>query len=406
MKVREALGLLELRPPGTSERAQLSRCHDIEGLRRLARRRLPRAIFDFLDGGADDEVVGRRNREAFEGVRLTPRQLRGGGEPLLGTKLLETESAMPLAIAPCGQIHLMHPGGEPAVARAAAAAGIPYVAPAMGSATLEAIALADGPQWFQLYIWRDQELNLELMRRAAAAGYRALVITVDTPVSGSRTRDLANGLTIPPKLRWRGSLDAALHPRWAFRFLRAEMPSFANVARPGDSAISTMNYVGTQFDPDATWESVSTLVSAWEGPTAIKGILSAADARRAVEVGADAVIVSNHGGRQLGRAPSSLEALPAVAAEVGTEAEVLLDSGVRRGTDVAAALALGADGCLVGRAPLYGLAAGGEAGAARALDLLRSDLRRTLILLGAAGIGELDPDLVTLTTNPQCEVKR
>jgi L-lactate dehydrogenase (cytochrome) len=367
---------------------------------------LPRAVFDFLDGGADDEVVGARNREAFERVRLTPRQLRGGGEPALATKLLGTDSAMPLAIAPCGQIHLMHPGGEPAVARAAARAGIPYVAPAMGSATLEEIAGAGGPQWFQLYLWRDQQLNLELIRRATAAGYRALVITVDTPTSGSRSRDLANGLTIPPKLRWRGTLDAALHPRWAARFLRGEMPGFANVARPGQATISTMNYVGAQFDPAASWEGVAALLAEWDGPTAIKGILAPADARRAVEIGADAVIVSNHGGRQFGRAPASLEALPAVVDEVGGDAEVFLDSGIRRGVDVAAALVLGADGCLVGRAPLYGLAAGGEAGVDRALELLRADLRRTLILLGAAGVDELDRELVSLSLNQQGEVKR
>jgi L-lactate dehydrogenase (cytochrome) len=408
MRPKEALALLELRPrlfAGDAER--LRRCHSIEDLRRLAARRLPKAVFDFVDGGADDEVALRRNRAAFKQVTLTPRQLRGTGEPEMRARLLGAESSLPLAIAPCGQTRLLHPGGEPAIARAAAGAGIPYVVPSMGSATMEEIAGAtSGPVWFQLYLWRDKALRAELVRRAAAAGYTALVVTVDTPVSGSRTRDLANGLTIPPRLNWRGTLDAALHPRWAGRFLAADMPTFANVAKPGQSTISTMNYVGSQFDPDASWDSVGSLLSEWDGPAAIKGVLSAADARRAVEVGADAVIVSNHGGRQFGRAPATLEVLPKVVEEIGGEAEIYLDSGITRGSDIAAALALGADACLVGRASLFGLACGGEAGVSRALELLTEDLRRSMILLGVGSLDDFDRDLVTVASDRQKEPER
>jgi L-lactate dehydrogenase (cytochrome) len=408
MRPKEALALLGLRPQllaGDAER--LRRCHSIEDLRRLAARRLPKAIFDFVDGAADDEVVLRRNREAFKQAILTPRQLRGNGEPDLRARLLGTESSLPLAIGPCGQNRLLHPAGEPAIARAAARAGIPYAVPSMGSATMEEIAAAtSGPVWFQLYLWRDRALGAELIRRAAAAGYGALVVTIDTPVSGSRTRDLANGLTIPPKLNWRGTVDAALHPRWAGRFLAAEMPTFANVARPGESTISTMNYVGSQFDPDASWDSVGSLIGEWDGPVVIKGVLSAADARRAVEIGADAVVVSNHGGRQFGRAPATLEVLPEVVEEIGGEAEVFLDSGITRGTDIAAALALGADACLIGRASLFGLAAGGEAGVSRALELLAEDLRRSMILLGVGCVDDFDRELVSLSSRRQKEAER
>jgi L-lactate dehydrogenase (cytochrome) len=403
VKVGEAVGLLELKSgrPG-DEAERLRRCHSFDDMRHQARRRLPRAIFDYVDGAADDEVVLTRNRDAFKRVALTPRCLRGNVDVDLGSTMLGAPSALPIAIAPCAQAQLLHPGGEATIGRAADAAGIPYIAPAMGGKTIEQIAAAgSGQRWFQVYLWRDRGLTEELVARAAAAGYSALVVTVDTPVSGSRNRDLGNGLTIPPKLRWPGIVDSARRPRWVKRFLAGEMPSFANVSRPGESNISTMNYVGGMFDPAATWDGVASLVEQWDGPVAIKGILDPSDARRAVEIGADAVIVSNHGGRQFGRAPATLDVLPLIADEIRGEAEILLDSGITRGVDVLAALALGADACLVGRAALFGLAVGGEAGVSRMLEILTEDLRRSMTLVGAANLDEVDRGLVAHATSPE-----
>jgi L-lactate dehydrogenase (cytochrome) len=395
MRAGDLARLLELRPRSLEGRAaRLASCYTIEDLRQLARRRVPGAMFDFIEGAADDEIAAQRNLDAFAGVVLTPRQMRGNGEVDLRTELLGSSSDLPLAIAPTGLNGLLYPDGEVEIARAAAAAGIPYVAPAMGSSTLEAIAAASsGPRWFQIYLWRDRALMQELMSRARTAGYSALVITVDTRVAGSRPRDLANGLTIPPRLAWAGVVDAIRHPSWTLGFLGAEMPDFANVEARADGQ-STVEYVGSQFDAGANWDRVAEIIAEWGGPAIVKGVLTPADARHAAESGAAAVLVSNHGGRQFSRCPATLDVLPAIVEELRGEVEVYLDSGIRQGTDIVAALALGASACLIGRAPLFGLAAGGRAGVARALEILRDDLRRSLVLLGVSDLKEVSGELI------------
>ena len=400
MNAREVMSLLDLAAPPTWGRTRrLAACRQIEDLRGAFRRSVPRAVADFVDGGAEDEVTLRRNREAFERVRLVPRLFAGAPGVDLSTELLGDRVTMPVALAPTGIVRLVHPEGELAVARAAARAGVIYTVPCMASVTLEEVAAAvppGTPQWFQLYVWRDRGLTRELVQRAQRAGYRALVVTLDTPVSGARERDIANGMNVPPKLTRAAAIDAARHPGWWTRFLAGPPPALENVRdrTPNATDTTTMEYVAQQFDPQATWSDLQPVLDAWDGPVIAKGVLSAADAERAVDAGATGVIVSNHGGRQLDRAPSSFEVLSAVVDAVGDRATVMIDSGVRRGGDVVAALATGASACLIGRPYLYGLGAGGEPGVTRALELLEGELRRTMTLLGAGSPGELDETFI------------
>jgi L-lactate dehydrogenase (cytochrome) len=382
------------RPPRRRADRALAAAVTIADLRRSARRALPRTIFDFLDGGAEDEVALRRNRTALDAVELLPRVLRDVSRVDLRTSFLGVESSAPIGLAPTGFTRLIHANGEPAVARAAAAAGVPYIASTMSNATLEAIAASSPtPKLFQLYTWRDREVCERLLRRAQAAGYAALVLTVDSQVAGLRERDARNGLTVPPTIRPRALLDGLRHPGWSWAFARGEQVAFANLAFAADGS-SLTEYVAREMDTALSWEAVDWVRERWDGPFAIKGILHPDDARRAREHGASAVVVSNHGGRQLGSAAAPIDALPAIVAAVGDELEVLLDSGVRRGADVVKALALGARACLVGRPYLYGLAAAGEPGAARAIEILVEETRRTMILTGAARPGDLSPDLI------------
>jgi L-lactate dehydrogenase (cytochrome) len=366
----------------------------IADLRRSAQRALPRTIFDFLEGGAEDEVALRRNRTALDAVELLPRVLRDVSRVELATSFLGVESSAPIGLAPTGFTRLIHHDGEPAVARAAAAAGIPYVASTMSNATLEEIAAASpAPKLFQLFMWRDREVCARLLERAQAAGYAALVLTVDSQVAGLRERDARNGLTVPPTIRPRALLDGLRRPGWSWAFARGEQVAFANLAFAADGS-SLTEYVAREMDTALSWEAVDWLRERWDGPFAIKGILHPDDARLAREHGASAVIVSNHGGRQLGSAAAPIDALPAIVAAVGDDLEVLLDSGVRRGADVVKALALGARACLVGRPYLYGLAAAGEPGAARAIEILVEETRRTIILAGAPRLADLDAGLL------------
>jgi L-lactate dehydrogenase (cytochrome) len=396
MNAREVMSLVDLAaPPAWGRTRRLAACRQIEDLRGAFRRSVPLAVADFVDGGAEDEVTLRRNREAFERVRLVPRLFAGVPGIDLRVELFGDEVSMPVALSPTGLARLVHPDGELAVARAAARAGVIYTVPCMGSVTLEEVAgavPAGTVQWFQLYVWRDRGLTRELVQRARDAGYRALVVTLDTPVSGARERDIANGMNVPPKLTRAAALDAARHPDWWMRFLRAAPPAFENVRdrTPSASNTTTMGYVAEQFDPTATWDDLGPMLDAWDGPVIAKGVLSAADAERAVEAGATGVLVSNHGGRQLDRGPGTFEVLSEVVDAVGDRATVLIDSGIRRGGDVIAALAAGASACLVGRPYLYGLGVGGEAGVTRAIELLEGELRRTMTLLGACSPADLD----------------
>jgi L-lactate dehydrogenase (cytochrome) len=367
---------------------RLARAASIADLRAIARRRAPRAVFDYADGAADQEIGLRRSREAFARVELVPRVLRDVADVDTSTTLLGRRSALPLAFAPTGFTRMCGHEGEPAVARVAGRAGIPFALSTMGTTSIEAVAAAapQATKWFQLYVWRDRGATRDLVDRAQAAGYDALLLTVDTTVGGARLRDVRNGLTVPPALTARTLLDMAAHPAWWLNLLTTEPLRFASLqAWPGTVA----ELADRIFDPSLTEADLAWLRETWSGPLAVKGVLTADDARRVVDLGADAVIVSSHGGRQLDRGPAPLEALPAVVDAVGDRAEVLYDSGILSGADVVAALALGARGCLVARAYLYGLMAGGERGVQRALDILRADIVRTLQLLGVASVQEL-----------------
>jgi L-lactate dehydrogenase (cytochrome) len=396
MRPAEIAALLRPSMPRLPSTADLlARRVTIEDLRRAARRRMPRAVFDYIDGGAEDEVTMRRNREGFSELELVPRMLRDVETINLTTEVLGVRSRLPLALSPTGFTRMMHAGGELAVARAAARAGIPYTLSTMGTTSMEDVATAsDGPLWFQLYVWRDRGLSRELIDRAKAAGYRALLLTVDTAVPGARERDLRNGLTIPPQLRLATVLDGARHPTWWWGLLRGDPVTFANVSHVAAEPTGVMAFVARQFDPTVTWDDIAWMVEAWDGPFAVKGVLSADDARRAAALGVQGVVVSNHGGRQLDHSRATISALTEVVDAVGNDLEVLVDSGFRRGSDVAKALAVGARAVMIGRPYLYGLGAAGEAGVDRAITVLAGELGRTMQLLGASSLAELDRSLV------------
>jgi L-lactate dehydrogenase (cytochrome) len=373
---------------------RLERCRNIAELRDLARRRVPRAVFDFVDGAAGDEVTLRRNECDFAQLALLPRVLVDVSSVDLSTTVLGRPVALPLLAAPTGLTGLTHHRGEAAVARAAHSAGTISVLSAMASYTIEDVAAeASGPLWFQLYMWRDRGLVRDLMARARAAGYAALVITVDVPLAGARERDKRNGFGIPPRLTLRSVAGGLVRPAWSADFVRHPRMTVANAAGHGGGpadARSLTDYVNRQFDPALTWDDIAWAREEWGGPVVVKGLLRPEDAVSAVRAGAEGVVVSNHGGRQLDHALSSIAALPAVVDAVGGEAEVYLDGGIRRGSDIVKAIAVGARACLTGRAMLYGLGAGGDAGAARAMRLLADELRLALALLGCPSVSALD----------------
>jgi L-lactate dehydrogenase (cytochrome) len=387
-----------LRPAATKgSRAgrALARAASVADLRLLARRRAPRAVFDYTDGAAGDEISLRRARQAFGRVEFRPRVLRDVTDVDTSTTILGRASALPLVFAPTGFTRMMHTEGEPAVARVAAGVGIPYALSTMGTTSIEALAAA-APRarlWFQLYLWRDREASRDFIERAREAGYEALVLTVDVPVPGARLRDVRNGLTIPPSLTLRTFAEGALHPAWWFDLLTTEPLEFASLKR-SDGTVAEL--IGRMFDPALTMSDLSWLRSVWPGSVVVKGIQHVEDARAVVDAGADAVVVSNHGGRQLDRAPVPLEALAGVVDAVGDRAEVYVDGGIMSGSDLVAAVALGARAGLVGRAYLYGLMAGGERGVQRAADILRSEVATSMALLGVTRVGDLSRDHVRL----------
>lgn len=392
MRLTDAAALLRVQwPTLRRDDRRLQRCLNVDDLRVAARRRLPRGAFDYLDGAAEDEVTMHRNRTVFGDLELVPRVLRDVGDVDLSTTVLGTPSALPLVLGPTGFTRMFHRDGELAVAAAAAAAGVPYTASTLGTTSLEDVAAqGEGPLWFQLYVWRDRGLCRELVERARGAGYRALVLTVDTAVPGARERDLRNGLAIPPALTARALLDGARHPRWAYGLLTSDAITFANVRHVAPGPTEVMRFVGEQFDPRVSWDDLAWLRGVWDGPLVLKGVLSPPDARRAADLGVEGLVVSNHGGRQLDHVPAALSALERVVDAVGADVEVLVDSGFRRGTDLLKALALGARAVLVGRPYLYGLAAGGEAGVDRVLQILGDELRRGMQLVGATSVADLD----------------
>lgn len=369
---------------------RLSRAHTIADLRAIARKRSPRAVFDYTDGAAELEESLRRARHAFGNVEFSPNVLRGVADVDTGTDILGKRSELPFAFAPTGFTRMMNHEGERAVARVAERERIPYTLSTMGTTSIEDVAASapDARRWFQLYVWRDRGAGRDLIQRAAESGYDTLMLTVDTPVAGARLRDARNGLTIPPALTLRTFVDGALHPAWWLNLLTTEPLTFASLSSWGGTVAELIN---TMFDPTLNYDDLDWVRENWPGKLVVKGIQNADDAREVVNHGADAVVLSNHGGRQLDRAPTPLELLPATLDSVNGSAEVWLDTGILSGGDIVAAIAMGADACLIGRAYLYGLMAGGERGVQRAIDILRAEIVRTMQLLGVRTIADLTP---------------
>ncbi|MER7752614.1 alpha-hydroxy acid oxidase [Kitasatospora sp. NPDC097643] len=382
-------------PAAGGAAGRLTSAASVADLRAIARRRTPRAVFDYTDGGAGEEQSLARNRAAFRRVEFRPSVLRDVSAVDTSAPLLGGTSALPIALAPTGFTRMMHHRGEIAVARAAADHGLPYTLSTLGTTAAGALAAAvpGVRRWFQLYLWRDRARSLDLVRGAADAGYEALMLTVDTPVAGSRLRDVRNGMTIPPALTARTLLDGALRPRWWLNLLTTAPLEFASFRQWQGTAADLGNLM---FDPSATVEELAWLRGVWPGKLIVKGVQTAEDAHALAGLGVDALVLSNHGGRQLDRAPVPLEELPAVLSAVDGRAEVYLDGGVRSGADAVAAVCLGATGVLIGRAYLYGLMAGGEAGVRRVLDILAAEVRQTMQLLGVTSVKELTPDRVRL----------
>ena len=374
---------------------RLARAASVADLRRIARRRLPGGVFDYIDGGAEDERTMRSNVAAFAAVRFQPRVLRGIREVDVSSTILGHPVPFPLVLAPTGFTRIADPEGELAVARAAERAGIPYTLSTLSTRSIEEVrAVSNGRLWFQVYAWRDRGLVKEMIDRAAAAHYEAIVLTVDTAVLGRRERDVRRGFSLPPTIDPGTLVDGALHPGWTWSFLRSEPIRFANVVGRdvgyGATPVKLSDYINTQFDPALSWADVEWLRSVWGGPIVIKGIQSVEDARLAADAGIEAIALSNHGGRQLDDAPAAFSLVAPVADAVGGRIEIICDGGVRRGGDIVKAIAAGATACMAGRAYLYGLGAAGERGVDRVLDWFRADLRRTMGLVGAPTIAALD----------------
>ena len=374
---------------------RLGRAHCIADLRSIARSVTPRAVFEYTDGAAESEITLTRARSSFAQLQFHPEILKDVSHVDATSAILGKPAAWPFVFAPTGFTRMMHHQGEHAVARVAEDTRIPYALSTMGTASIEDVA-ASAPgarKWFQLYLWRDREASERLISRASDAGYEALVLTVDTPVAGARLRDSRNGLTIPPALTLRTFIDGARHPAWWFNLLTTEPLQFASLTT-SDGAPGGL--AGRLFDPSATIGDLAWVRERWRGPLIVKGIQTVRDAVRMVDAGVDAIVLSSHGGRQLDRVPPPLELLPAVVKTIGDGAEIYLDTGILSGGDIVAARALGATACLIGRAYLYGLMAGGQRGVARAVEILTSEITTTMRLLGVAGLDDLTPDNVTL----------
>ncbi|MBC7631157.1 alpha-hydroxy acid oxidase [Aeromicrobium sp.] len=389
------LPLLKFRKPTLNlTRRRLEKALTIWDLRTIAKRRTPKAAFDYTDGAADAELSLGRARQAFTDITFHPAILRDVSVVDTSVLVLGERSALPFGIAPTGFTRMMQSEGEIAGATAAAAAGIPYSLSTMGTTAIEDVAAAapQGRNWFQLYMWKDRDRSMALVDRAAKAGFDTLLVTVDVPVAGARLRDTRNGMTIPPTLLPRTVLNAIPRPAWWINFLTTEPLAFASL----DTWSGTVaDLLDTMFDPTVTFDDLAWIKDQWHGKLVVKGVQSVPDAVRLAEMGVDAVLLSNHGGRQLDRAPVPFHLLPDVRAAVGDSMEIHLDTGIMSGQDIVAALAMGADFTLIGRAYLYGLMAGGRRGVDRTIEILTKDIERTMRLLGVTSIGELNPDHVT-----------
>jgi len=372
----------------------------VADMRRITRRRVPRGVFDYVDGGAEDERTLHANSADFGAMGFRPRILRDVADVDPSTTLLGRPLPIPMVFSPTGFTRILCPDGELAVARAADRAGLPYTLSTLGTRSVEEVAAVNaGAKWFQLYVWRDRGLVQELVDRARESGYEALVLTVDNAVFGRRERDHRRGFTLPPQVGPRTLLDGALHPEWTWRFVRAEPIRFANVTGrdvgDGSDAVSLHEYIDRQFDPTMSWSDLEWLRDRWSGPLIVKGVQTVDDAVLAAKVGVQAVMLSNHGGRQLDTAPTPISLVAPVTDAVGDAVEVICDGGVRRGSDIVKAVALGAKAVGVGRAYLYALGAAGERGVDHLVDLFTADVKRTMALLGVKSVADLTRDCVT-----------
>jgi len=370
----------------------------IEDLRVLHRRRVPRAFFDYADGGSYSEETLRANRADIEHIRLRQRVLVDVSSRSLATTILGQKVSAPFALAPIGLTGMQHGNGEILAAQAAEEAGIPYTLSTMSICSIEDVAEATTkPFWFQLYVIKDRGFSKDVLSRAAEAKCSALVLTVDLQVLGQRHRDIKNGMTVPPEIRLANIIDIGTKPAWIWGILKGKSKTFGNLAghvKGMENVNSLAQWIQSQFDPALSWKDVEWIKNIWPGKLIIKGILDPEDAKMAVKLGADAIVVSNHGGRQLDGAPSTISALPGVAQAVGSDTEVLFDGGIRTGADLVRALALGARACLIGRAYVYGLGAGGRAGVSKAIEILKNELSVTMALTGTNRVADIGPNII------------
>lgn len=394
----ELLELMQFKKPelnGTKRR--LDAAYTIADLRRIAKRRTPKAAFDYTDGAAEGETSLARARQAFEDVEFHPDVLRPAENVDTSVEILGGPSALPFGIAPTGFTRLMQTEGEVAGAGAAGAAGIPFTLSTLGTTSIEGVKAANpnGRNWFQLYVMRDREISYGLAKRAAEAGFDTLQFTVDTPVAGARLRDKRNGFSIPPQLTLGTIVNAIPRPWWWIDFLTTPKLEFASLSATGGTVGDLLN---AAMDPTISYEDLKVIREIWPGKIVIKGVQNVEDSKRLIDHGVDGIILSNHGGRQLDRAPIPFHLLPTVVREVGKDATIMVDTGIMNGADIVAAMALGAKFTLIGRAYLYGLMAGGRAGVDKTIEILRNEIERTMKLLGVASIAELEPRHVTQLT--------
>ncbi|MDN5658598.1 alpha-hydroxy acid oxidase [Brevibacterium sandarakinum] len=377
-----------------SRKRRLDSALTIEDLRTIAKRRTPAAAFDYTDGAAEGEISMERSVQAFEDIEFHPSILNDVSQVDTTTQILGGSSAMPFGIAPTGFTRLMQTEGEIAGASAAGAAGLPFTLSTLGTTSIEDVKKVNpnGRNWFQLYVMRQREISYGLVERAAAAGYDTLFFTVDTPIAGARLRDSRNGFSIPPQLSPKTVLNAIPRPWWWWDFLTTETLQFASLSETGGTVGELLN---SAMDPSIDFDDLATIRKMWPGKLAIKGVQTVADARKLADLGVDAIVLSNHGGRQLDRAPVPFELLPSVAKEVGQDLEIIVDTGIRNGADIVASMALGADFALIGRAYLYGLMAGGREGVDRTIAILSEQVERTMKLLQVSNVSELNPSHVT-----------
>lgn len=381
-------------PTLNAKKRRLDAALTIADLRAIAQRRTPKAPFDYTEGAAEGEISLARARQAFQDIEFHPAILRDVSQVDTGWEVLGTRVELPFGIAPTGFTRMMQTEGEVAGASAAAAAGIPFALSTMGTTSIEGVrdAAPDGRNWFQLYMWKDREKSMQLVDRAAAAGYDTLLVTVDVPVAGARLRDKRNGFSIPPALTLGTVANALPRPWWWWDFLTTEPLQFASLSSWDGTVAELLDFM---FDPTVTYEDLAWIKKQWPGKLVVKGVQTVDDAKKLTELGVDGITLSNHGGRQLDRAPIPFHLLPEVVREVGRDTEVHLDTGIMSGADIVAAVALGARFTLIGRAYLYGLMAGGRDGVDRAIEILRGEITRTMKLLGVTSLDELTPEHVT-----------